>query len=181
MLTVACVLSEPPENKPRIYRQEHVERLHRQAARNLSQPFWFECITDSTFPGWWAKIDLFKPGRVRGRVLYLDLDVSVIDDLDSIANYPAAFCAMRDPSGAGINSSVMAWNAGHADHLYTHFSPDVMKALPGDQHWIHKKLLSIEKLPNNWCVSYRFGVMRGMLHEDTKVIVYHGDPKPWTR
>jgi hypothetical protein len=175
MLTVACVLSEGPK---RTYDTNHVERLKSQI--KLAQPYEFVCLDDSPFPGWWAKISLFEPGRFEGRILYLDLDVTVVDLLDDIADYPASFAAIKDWLRPTINSSVMAWDAGMMDRIYTNFTPSVMERLAGDQDWITEQMPDTEVFPEEWCVSYRKHVrMFKVVPPNAKVVVYHGFPKPW--
>lgn len=159
----------------------HVERLFGMVSRHLVPPFRFTCVNDSPFPGWWAKTSLFEPGRFKGRVLYLDLDVTVVGDLMPLARYPSSFVAIRDfLMPATLNSSVMAWDAGVADHIHTVFTPDVMKRLHGDQDWITEVMPDAARFPRSWCLSYKQQVrLRGPAPKDTKVIVYHGAPKPW--
>lgn len=172
MLTIACVFSGGK------YGLAHVERLKKII--RIKQPYRFTCVDDSIYPGWWAKIDLFKPGRFSGRVLYLDLDVDIVGDLDEIAEYPVPFGIIKDWNGAGANSSVMVWDAGVVDHLYTQFTPDVMNTLRGDQDWINRKMLGRSYFPQPWCLSYKTNI-RPTEHmpDSAKVIVYHGAIKPW--
>ena len=149
-------------------------------AQHMSQPYRFVCVDDSPLPGWWAKIDLFKPGRFTGRVLYLDLDVTVGGPLDDLADYPYPFCAIRDYQyPLQINSSVMSWDAGVADNVYTDFTPDVMNRLHGDQNWIHEKVRAVT-FPKRWCPSYKAHVLpTRRVPYDARVVVHHGFPKPW--
>lgn len=180
MLTVACVFK-----KSKTYKRLYVERLERMVAQHLSQPYRFVCVDDSPFPGWWAKISLFN--RFSGRVLYLDLDSTVIGSLDALANHPAPFVIVknfkeiREDPKAKFNSSVMAFDADAARHLFTEFSPAVMDRLNGDQDWISERLPNAETFPADWCVSYK--VRRYLklktLPQDARVICYHGKPKPW--
>jgi len=179
MLTVACVLSDPMPGRERIYTRDHVERLMEMVAVNITEPFKFVCVDDSPFPGYWAKISLFEPGRFDGRVFYLDLDVTVTGDLTPLAFYPALFSACQDWGRFGINSSVMAWDAGVADHLFTDFTPAIMDRLRGDQDYITINKPDAAKFPRQWCYSYRLGQETGY-PEDMRVCVYHGRPKPWT-
>lgn len=178
MLTVACVLSEGPR---RAYDRSHVRRLGEMVAEHMLQPYCFVCLDDSPFSGWWAKVSLFEPGRFSGRVLYLDLDVTVVGGLDDLADYPAPFVIIRDWNLPGFNSSVMTWDAGVADHFYTHFTPEVMGRMPGDQNWIMKKMLSAATFPRDWCLSYKRHIRdgSGVLPSDARVICFHGKPKPW--
>lgn len=175
MVIVACVLKEGG-----IYDTSHVKRLRGMIAGNLSIPYRFACVDDSPFPGFWAKISLFEPGRFQGRILYLDLDVTVTGPLDDLALFPAPFVAVRDFINPGLNSSVMAWDAGIADHVYERFTPDVMTRLHGDQNWITEQMPDAAKFPLGWCVSYRGSVQpRNRVPKSARVIIWHGRPKPW--
>ena len=149
-------------------------------SEHMSQPYKFVCVDDSPFPGWWAKVSLFQPGRFSGRVLYLDLDVTIVGALDDLADYPYPFAAIRDYQyPLQINSSVMAWDAGVADCVYNDFTQEVMDRLHGDQNWVNEKIPDVARFPAGWCRSYRqecrFSVPKG-----TRVVVWHGMPKPWT-
>ncbi len=191
MLTVACVLSRGPK---RSYDKSHVERLQKMVAKHLEQPYRFLCLTNNGrvpceslplvkgWPGWWSKIELFCPDlfKMNERVLYLDLDVTVIEGLDEIAYYPAPFAAIDDWLRPTINSSVMVWDAGVADHVFTNFTEDVMERLHGDQNWITEQMPKVETFPRDWCVSYRKSVrMFGVVPPAAKIVVFHGEPKPW--
>lgn len=178
-LTVACVCVPGG-----IYNSKHVARLHDLVASHLSQPFIWHCIIASPWPGWWAKVELFKPGRFHGRVLYLDLDVSIVGSLDDLVSWPSSFVIIDEwqKPGRMYNSSVMVWNAGVADHIYTNFTPEVMRRFKGDQGWIHEQMPDADTFPKQWCKSYKRHVLPrldGSLPEDCRVIVYHGEPKPW--
>ncbi len=177
MLTVACVLSEGPK---RVYNLEHVRRLKDMVAQHLDRLYHFVCITNSPFPGWWAKISLFEPGRFRGRVLYLDLDITVVEKLNEVALYPEPFVAIKDWIRPTINSSVMSWDAGKVDHLFTEFNESVMDRLKGDQDWISEQMPDAKTFPPDWCVSYTKSVKKfNAVPPSAKIVVFHGFPKPW--
>ena len=165
-----------------VYDNSHVRRLIQQVDNHLTLPHYFHVITSSDKPGWWAKIDLFKPGLFDDRVLYLDLDVTVVGSLDDLVNYPlGSFTAMRDGLNRWmINSSVMVWNAGEQDHIYKQFRPEVMDQFHGDQDWINKVGIS-SKFPSRWIHSWKYDLDRGKKDPDpdARVIVYHGKTKPW--
>jgi hypothetical protein len=188
MLTVACVLKSGG-----IYAPRHVERLRVMVADYLVARHRFRCLSDiirtdgrmreweplrDELLGWWAKIELFRPGLFQGRVLYLDLDVTVVGPLDDLARFDAPFVAMKDPWRDCLNSSVMAWDAGAADRIYMDFTPHEMTKPGGDQAWITECMSGAATFPRAWCPSFkhdcRFSVPRG-----AKVVVYHGTPKPW--
>lgn len=176
MLTVAVVYSGGN------YKKEHVHRLRKQLIGRLNQPYQFVCLEDSPFPGFWAKISLFEPGRFSGRVLYLDLDVDIVGNLDEIVDFPWPFGIIKEWNGPGVNSSVMVWDAGTADHLFTRFKKEYISGIRylGDQNYIGDKMISTAKFPKVWCLSYKTHIRpAGKIPEETKVICYHGAPKPW--
>ena len=160
---------------------EHVDRLRKMVKAYLLQDFDFQCITESPWPGWWSKILLFQPGRFKGRVLYFDLDITIVGNLDEVADYPAVFAASRDALNPGINSSVMLWTAGQQDHIYNNFTQADMAKNPfGDQQWIQRIALP-SKFPIAWFPSYKLTLNRDLnnLKPDAKAIIFHGLPKPW--
>ena len=177
-VTVACVCVPGPGN----YTFDHVCRLFRMVKDHLKQSFVLCPITISPLPGWWAKVDLFQPGRFRGRVLYLDLDVTVTGDLMDLVNIDAPFAIIRDWHTGNFNSSVMVWDAGAADHIFTNFNDSVMKRYRGDQGWIHECMPYAATFPKRWCLSYKKHIrprLNDSLPEDCRVICFHGAPKAW--
>lgn len=178
MLTVACIRVGDR------YGPEYPATLRRMVARHLSEPYRFVCVTEHEWdgermepepglPGWWQKVALFKPGRFSGRVLFLDLDIVVLGCLDPLVQR-AGNWIMKDPWAPTFNSSVMTWDAGTADHIYTSFRPTVMQRINGDQDWI--TLISEWQTydPDNEVVSFKGcgGQRKGV------VSVFHGEPKP---
>ena len=175
-LTVACVLSGSA------YDRSHVERLAGMVKRHMVQPYRFVCLDDSPFPRWWAKVSLFGPGRFEGRVLYLDLDVTITGELDDLADFPATFAIIDDWNRPGFNSSVMAWDAGVADHLFTEFEPSVMNRLHGDQNWVEEIMPQAATFSRLLCRSYKKSILPRLndsLPKDCRVVVFHGRPKCW--
>lgn len=171
-----------------IYNYNHVLRLASQINKYMSIPYQFHVIWESDKPGWWAKIDLFEPGRFHGRMLYLDLDINIVNDLEPLTSMIEPFIAIKDfQHPMTINSSVMVWDAGYADHIYTDFEPSVMEKYRGDQNWINNRIPNATRFPEKWCLSYKKDIQGLPPYDDvveeaikdTKVIVYHGDPKPW--
>jgi Methyltransferase domain/6-hydroxymethylpterin diphosphokinase MptE-like len=128
MLHVACV------RWGAAFGVEYVERLHDMVRRNLPAGFRgrFVCLTDrpddlkhlagvdtqllpAGLSGWWAKLELFRPGTfpVGDMVLYLDLDTCVVGPLDRLAAFETHFALLRDVyRPAGYQSSVMMFRAG---------------------------------------------------------------------
>jgi hypothetical protein len=173
-LTVACVWVKA--NVP--YSAEYVTKLHGMVRRHLARPFRFVCLTDrpAALPvwvdvitiephrglfGWWSKIELFNQAHhFSGRMLYLDLDVLVVGDLDMIVDYPAEFALLphagtfNGKDGLAVvkrfNSSVMVWDAGTQNHVYDTWTPGVADILWGDQDHIGLQCPQAAIMPARW-------------------------------
>ncbi len=193
MLTVACVLVRGHV----AFTPEYVKRLHSMARRRIGREFEFVCLTDQPelmprgvrpikislppgLKGWWAKIELFRPGRFGGRVLYLDLDTLLVDALDEIIDYPAEFalapCGAPDfkaPNGRAtvkrFNSSVMVWDWDAVADIYRKWTPAVAARLWGDQDWIGELCPDARAMPPDWFP--RLSVKRESWPGDSKVVL----------
>lgn len=197
LLTIACVLWQDVTSP---YHPFHVKHLRDQVLP-FAPEHRFVCLTNAPWwessiegveliplrdgnPGWWAKVELFRPGLFDDRVLYLDLDVEVIDDLSPFFEFNAPFAAIddyengrREVGKKQINSSVMAFQPGAGAAAYTPQPP--MTDWHGDQGWTSAALPGIDRFPRGWCPSYKWDVRTFGCPKNAKVIVYHGDPKPW--
>lgn len=197
MIAVACVWVEG--NVP--YSVEYVQRLRAMVARHLTRPHVFYCLTDrggklrhlpdvhvvdvprpeKRVPGWWSKVECFRPDRFSGRVLYLDLDVLVTADLAPIVDYLAPFALIPDaghftPPGfrqvvKRFNSSVMVWDARHCDRLHDDFTDHVPQRLWGDQDWIGEQMPTAATMPLSWFPRLSEIGSLGVIPDGSKVIL----------
>jgi hypothetical protein len=121
-------------------------------------------ITPLVGPGWWSKLQLFNPAHGwRGRVLYLDLDSLVVDDLSPVVDVRAPFATLADDGSAfqpkdrrlrvvkRFNSSVMVFDAGTYTDLWSAWTPAVAARLWGDQDWLAERHPNAWTLPPAWC------------------------------
>lgn len=195
-----------------LYPQKYVTNLRNMINRHLSVPHEFVCITDrddvpkgvrkipTPVPnevcqgknsygdgkGWWQKISLFAPGLFTGRIMYFDLDVCIIGNIDRLASVQQDFCMIENfgpnKRHAAHNSSVMVWTPNtKSEQIYTKFSPDVTKHLHGDQCYDWRVMHpNIWNYPKSWVVSYKYEKYPQWKHmnKDTSVVVFHGQPKP---
>lgn len=179
-MTIACVLRSGG-----IYTPDWVAHLKRNV-REWVPAHRFVCLSDidvpcervplrHEWPGWWSKIELFSPGLFTGRVLYLDLDVLVTGELGPLVD-GSGLIAMQDTRFPGINSSVMAWDAGDTE-FYDRFTPDTMRRLRSDQDWLNEVRPAIATFAPGLVVSYK-DECRGDLPENARIVVCHGRPKP---
>ena len=182
MLTIACVLRSGGP-----YNADWVSGLQANVAR-FAPPHRFVCLSDvdvpcervpliTGWPGWWAKIEVFRPGLFEGRVLYMDLDVLVTGDLAPLcAGSGFAICY-----GFGLctcNSSAFAFDAGDTE-LFDRFDPDDMPRLGGDQNWIEECRPDARAFPEGMAISFNIHCRgRGAMPADARLIAVHGRPKP---
>jgi hypothetical protein len=192
VLTVACVLRAGG-----IYDATWVERLRDGVKRHLPMQYRFVCLSDvdvpcermpleHNWPGWWAKVELFK---LPGPVLYFDLDTAIVGDLRDIAAKAHApqLTMLRDfyaPEHHG--SGVMSWWSGRVQELYNTFAADPARemnkrrARMGDQAFIeesypHEIRCWQDELPGQ-IVSYKAHCRSGV-PSDARVVCLHGKPK----
>lgn len=175
-LTVACVWVDG--HVP--YSDAYVVNLERMVRRHLQRPFRFVCLTDRPLivprsietikvaipqgcRAWWTKLELFNPALgLKGRILYLDLDVVIAGGLDEIVDYPIPFTIAPHagdfrPRGFEVvpryNSSVMVWDTSLrsvSERLWDRWTPDVAEMLWGDQDWIGQELPFETTMPLRW-------------------------------
>lgn len=217
MLTVLCVRYGTK------YGTEYVERLRNMVSRHLSIPYQFACLTDDQHPiegvktilrpsrgyskGWWHKVHMFDPELgLDGRILYLDLDVIVHDNINKLVeNQGNNFLGIRDfnrkfiPKWDKLNSSVMSWMANSQSDIFYQFqkNPSYAMRLHGDQDWIYQCARDrIKYWPDQWIQSYKWEIRQrneidfrpGIKNFKTVrnpeipkhccVAVFHGDPNP---
>lgn len=167
------------------YSAEYVNRLYRAVDRQFSQPFRFYCITDDpsgidpavlvrpllddNLVGWWHKLTLFKDEvhDIRGRTLFLDLDVVIVDSLDWLTDYPGGFCIIKNwTRWGGFNSSAFRFDIGSQPQVWRDFSAvrrDILARIPrearlfGDQDWLRLKINTPTYWPPERIVSYKKG------------------------
>ena len=179
--------------------------LKRMVNRHLKQPHDFYCLSDrqisdlnclvvqENWPGWWNKLLLFR--YAGGQVLYLDLDVVVVGNLDRLVSEQLSMPANWAQSGhGGCQSSVMSWNANmhNLGFLADTFEPEILsepkngnygyyQGLWGDQEYITDRLGEPGGefvRPMEHVVSYKYHCRAGGVPKDTAVVCFHGDPKP---
>ena len=180
MLTVACVLKKSDE-----YDTDYVDMLRGGLSRHLKK-FDFMHITGSQWPGWWCKMELFRPS-VKGDFLYLDLDTVVVGDLSDIIarkkltvlrdfNVPDRMASgvmfipederppiwtawIHDPKG-----HVAKWG-GHGDGGFL------------SQFWHDKADRWQDVLPGQ-IVSYKNHVRGKGVPRNARLVCFHGRPRP---
>jgi hypothetical protein len=206
------------------YERIYVEKLRNMVSRNLSIPYEFVCLTDDKHPidnvksivqpngnyrkQWWHKVHMFDSNLpLSGRILYFDLDVVIIKNIDNLVlNIENSFYGIRDfnrkfhPNWQQLNSSVMSWIHGSQHDIYDQFlkNPNEAFKLYGDQDWIWKVAKNrINFWNDQWIQSYKWEMRnredlisrdgrRGFktvlsdtnIDKECCVAVFHGSPNP---
>jgi hypothetical protein len=156
---------------------------------------------------WWYKMQMFDSNYIPGRVFYLDLDTVVVGNIDWIWELSDDyFWAIRDfkylwrPGWHGLNSSVMTWNTTKFDWIWRAFrKQDIVllsKKYHGDQDYLDTVLTDkhLRFIADGVAKSWRWQCKDGgmdmksrqyrspgsgtSLAPDTKIVVFHGHPKP---
>jgi len=146
------------------YPAEYVNRLYRMVKQNISLPYRFICLTenpdgimdgietksiafDPDLHGWWYKLQLFQHPLhdIEGPTLFLDLDVVIVDNIDTLFSYEAdSFCIIKDLQADNLfNSSVFRLKAGSYPEVWDDFQKEkkaIVNRLYGDQDWVSEKI-----------------------------------------
>ena len=189
-VTIACVLKSGGD-----FTKTYVEKLQRGVKRcfpNIN--YEFVCLTDRTdikccrtiplindWPGWWSKIELFRPGVFEGKVIYFDLDTVLIKNISELVSVPRKMTMLKafNPSRHRA-SGIMIWKAGDYDFIYKDFLENPCFE-GGDQDFIVKKLrrkggaLAVQRTTS--VVSYKHHCKEG-LPANTQIVCFHGQPRP---
>ena len=201
MITVATVCRSGSIYTPELW----VDRLYQQVRKWMPEVPWrFRCLTDTPmpwlfedgvqragwegyktipmlhdWPGWWSKLELFRPGIFEGLVLYLDLDTLIVGPLDPLIGYAGRFAALSDfytPDMAA--SGVMLWAAGEVGlYAATVRERPLMSHERSDYFWnTREKPERLQELYPGTFGSYKADQLEAG-PGDFSVCCFHGYPK----
>lgn len=173
-------------------------------SKNITIPHRFVCLTNTNvpcesiplernWPGWWSKIELFRPGLFEGQVFYLDLDTVILKNIDNIVSQEEDFIGLRPFNPLKVldtwyfASGLLGWKAGKFDFLYEDFDFALEhKINRGDQDYLSKALdtRDIEFIYWQDLVDGIFSYKRHVRNTaynvtDPSIICFHGSPRPW--
>jgi hypothetical protein len=205
MLNIACVMKSGGE-----FSLKHVGLLEAQVKKHLTIPHKFICLTDvpaffneppiwyirllHNWPGWFSKIELFRPNMFDGPILFLDLDTLIIGNIDEIVSDHRLTVLRNFWNVRRIGSAVMGWSADLSE-VYGKFLDNAGRYMQeyqypdkwGDQAFL-KDHTPVE--PEFWqdkfpgrVVSYRRHCLLGTgevkVPDGASVICYGGKFRPW--
>ena len=198
------------------YGNDYVYKLKAACDRHIPHTG-FVCFTDkpvrgiaclplpSNLPTWWAKIGLFKPGLLRGNMLYLDLDVVLTGSLwkfisafyrepdklwalDDFSYTLKDYC--KDGQPAPVSDEVLGWLGGPGASTLNSsvmlWRNDVARAVWDD---FTPKVMDKYHGDQNWITRTLWPNFRLLpegvalsykygQHKQAPVVIFHGDPKP---
>ena len=199
------------------YPAKYVNVLYAMVKRNLTKPFRFICLTDDK-KGLHNDIDVFDipslalnngPERgwdkltsfispfydITGTVLFLDLDVVIVDNIDSFFEEEGDFLIIRDWVLDGVigNSSVYRYEAGKYLDILEYFKENystIIKQYRNEQAYLSyyvQQHYQLSYWPDTWCKSFKYHCVEKFPKqwfvapkkaEGAKIIVFHGNPNP---
>jgi hypothetical protein len=189
MINVVCVLRQGGKVG---YDATWVEKLKNSVARNLTLEHKFVCLSDVTVPcervplidsgpGFWAKLELFRPGLFQDPVLYIDLDTVICNNLNDVVDYikDQPFVMLKETDKNVVSSAIMWWQGDHSYlwERYTSTSVNVLKEqyskMPryGDQAFIEdytKHTLLQQHIPESW-IGWS---SQRKISTDTKILIF---------
>lgn len=199
------------------YGSDYVNNLYSMVKRHLTLPFRFVCLTDDnkglvndidSFPippldipriaerGWDKLVTFSNPlYDLEGEVLFLDLDVLVVDNIDCFFTFDAKFAIINDWIKKDItgNSSVYRFTANKHQDIIENFKlhhNHITKRLRNEQEYLSHYVYSQNILsywPDDWCKSFKYHCIEKGIKQwfkipvkppKAKIIVFHGNPNP---
>ena len=153
------------------------------------------------------KMQLFNKEHYSGPMLYFDLDVIIVKNIDWVWQLPSRyFWTVRDfkylwrPTHYGINSSIMWWDTQQFDYIWQNFANQslqkIMQQYRGDQDYLTATIVDSNRrfFETERVKSWRWECLDGGFdfhhkrHQQPKtgtqitdlasILIFHGKPKP---
>lgn len=144
------------------------------------------------YPGWWAKMELFRPD-IKGDILYCDLDTIIRGDYTIFSNLEDTYVLsdFYNPDKS-IGSGLMYLKEEDRAQIWRDWTRDPLGHMMkhrGDQDYLNSflwyakrfqtespgKVLSYKKHIDKTAKKYEAGYD----YRDADVICFHGKPRPW--
>ncbi len=214
----------------RAFPADYVNVLYNASRKALKQPARFVCLTDDPAgllseievfpipdpglspqdwfrPGVWPKVSLFDGAfhGLRGRALFIDLDMVIVQDLDAFFDMPGdiigtnasvnwgkpAKVALQENDPPEFGSMIFAFDLGAHPHVADDFRADpkaIWTQFDLEQQYVHHALPHATFWPAGWVASFKCSLRRPIGVDlllkprkpggNTKVLAFHGRPRP---
>ena len=208
-----------------LYPADYVNVLFNACTRHLLRPFRFVCLTDDAtgflpgieampipdiglapdqwfLPGIWPKLAIYKAGLhgLRGRALFIDLDMLVVGDLEALFDHGTGFVcidsgpAWENPPREGpgqVATGIFAFDLGTETQILDAFLADPPGALAqfqNEQDFVGAHARSMAFFPPGWVLSFKRHLRRAVGLDlllppmeppaSARVLAFHGKPRP---
>ncbi len=152
--------------------------------------------------GIWPKLGIYDGNihGLRGRAVFIDLDMVVLRDLDAFFDVPGTFVGIdgglrwgRPGSTAPreLCSALIAYDLGQLGHLAEKFRAqkrDIMSRYRTEQAYTEAELGEIGFWPEGWVISFKRTLRQPLILDlvreprlpppSAKVLAFHGTPRP---
>lgn len=186
---------------------EHVAGIRRMVGKHVGRvPFL--CLTDDgsipvvwrvplryPWPGWWAKMELFRPDFLPGEpFLFMDLDTVLVGDAAMLLEDTSTSVVLRDlyrgtRQPHAVQSALMLLRPEDRAHVWKAWSEGDVKhhmRKGGDQNFVEPLLRGrvryFQDVYPQAVVGFKSHV-RGTRGKEppagARVVIFHGNPRPW--
>jgi hypothetical protein len=164
----------------RDFNPEDVWRLNQTVAKHIDRDYNFYVLTNDmeadlpgtkiellyNWPGWWSKMELFRPDLPKGRTLYMDLDSHIVSDMQPLLDYEGDLVMFntrmrkimerKDPTiCCKYQASTMLFTPGVYSWVLDKFNehPDkYMREFRGEQDMYGRWMPNLKTFPDEWLV-----------------------------
>jgi len=203
-----------------LYGAEYVNRLYAMVSKNLTYDFKMVCFTDdetgiidevqclpipeinlpSNLPErMWKKLTTLKSDLygLKGRALFLDLDIVIVDNIDCFFEVEGEFRIIKDHSWRTWritgNSSVYRFDIGKHGYVFDEFIANfdaIKERHRNEQEFLTQAIYDKGKLQYwdaKWCPSFKYDCVsrfplafwkKPTIPEGSKIIIFHGEINP---
>lgn len=197
MVTVACVFWG---NK---FSTDYVLNLQAMVKRNTTVDHQFVCFSDRVIPGvktkilkpgfegWWNKLQLFDNFHgIKGRLVYLDLDTVITNNIDWLLQYDGPFMGIEDLGSVNahqphlknrLQTGVMSFDTTKYDWVWLEFmlTKDMLvQKYRGDGEYLNDLLKTrnlMQRLYPDQVKSYKYDVYPDKI-DKSSIVCFHGRP-----
>ncbi len=209
-----------------LYPADYVNVLFHACRSHIPARFRFVCLTDDAtgfvagiealpipdigltraewfLPGIWPKLAIYGPDlhELRGRCLFVDLDMMVFSGLEDLFDVGSGFVATdmgpawetppRDGPGKQVATSVFAFDLGQETQILEAFladKPAALAAFQNEQDFVGAHAGSLDFFPPGWVLSFKRHLRRPVGLDlilppkappaSARVLAFHGKPRP---
>jgi hypothetical protein len=206
-----------------LYPAAYVNVLYNAVRRSITGDFRFICLTDRAegidpgvevlpipdvgltprqwfIGGVWPKIGLFDAyfHGLKGRVLFIDLDMVVLRGLDAFFEINQPFVGLNAGPGWGrggqpteFGSAIISFDIGSLGHVADHFRQNkdaVIASFRTEQAFVASRVKEIHFWPEGWVLSFKRSLRQPLgldlfVHpkeppQTARLVAFHGTPRP---